>query len=84
MKIEHRSFLYYVQVHLYRTNTMKTRTNKRSIDSFLIGVGSILNIFPTQKNVAYNKVCPSDTQLLKSDWKAIGGDFNAAMKKIKK
>lgn len=63
---------------------MKTRTNKSSVNSFLIGVGSILNIFPTQKDVAYNKVCPSDTQVLKSDWKAIGGDFNTAMKKIKK
>ena len=63
---------------------MKTRTNKSSIHNFLTGVGSILNIFPTQKNVAYNKVCVSDIQLLKSDWQAIGGEFNAAIKKIKK
>ncbi len=63
---------------------MKIRTNKSSIHSFLTGAGSILNIFPTQKDVAYNKVCASDIQLLKADWKAISGDFNAAMKKIKK
>ena len=63
---------------------MKTHTNKISANSFLIGIGTILNLFPTQKNVAYNKVSPSDIQLLKSDWNAISGDFSNAVKKIKK
>ena len=61
---------------------MKSRRN--SINSFLIGIGSVINIFPTSKEVAYNKVCPSDAKVLQSDWKAIGGDFEVAIKKIKK
>jgi hypothetical protein len=63
---------------------MATKLKKGSVNSLLIGVGSVLNVFPIQKDPTFTKVCTSDTHALKSDWRAIGGDFSAAIKKIKK
>jgi len=63
---------------------MKATLNKIGTSGFLIGVGSILNIFPVYSKPEKMPACHPDTQVLKSDWKAIGSDFNSAIDKIKK
>lgn len=62
---------------------MKARFNRGTRNGLLIGFGSVLNIFPVYSNTNL-KFCQSDTKVLKSDWKSIGGDFNEAIKKVKK
>ena len=61
---------------------MKAALNKISKGGLLTGVGSILNIIPVYSTNSETFGHP-DTQVLKSDWAAIGGDFNIAVKKIK-
>jgi NAD-dependent SIR2 family protein deacetylase len=63
---------------------MRAMLNKVNKNSFLIGIGSILNIYPVYGNANGKATCHPDTHILKSDWKVIGNDFNNAMKKIKK
>lgn len=64
---------------------MRTMIKKSTLNGLLIGAGSVLNIFPAQTNdTFFDKVCSSDSQVLKSDWNKIGGDFNGALKKLKK
>ena len=63
---------------------MRTALNKVGKSGFLIGVGSILNIFPVYNNRSNGNLLNPDAQVLKSDWKAIGGDFDSAIKKLNK
>ena len=62
--------------------------NKISTSGFVIGIGSILNIAPVYSNgtpaVKGISRCNPDTEVLKGDWKKMGGDFNRAIKKLKK
>lgn len=64
---------------------MKAALNKIGTSGFIIGVGSILNIFPVYSNPDKAiTTCYPDTQVLKSDWQSIGSDFKSAIDKIKK
>lgn len=60
---------------------MKARIKRSSLGGLLVGVGSVLNVFPAHNDSNFNKVCLSDSQVLKSDWKSIGEDFDKAVKK---
>jgi hypothetical protein len=67
-----------------KLKNMRATLNKVGKSGLLIGVGSILNIIPVYGKSTSNIMCHPDTHVLKSDWKMIGGDFNNAIKKIKK
>ncbi len=50
---------------------------------FLLGVGSVLNIFGVNTNI--NKIeKKTDSEAIYSDWKAIGSDIRIAMNKFEK
>jgi NAD-dependent SIR2 family protein deacetylase len=63
---------------------MKATLNKIGTSGFIIGVGSILNIYPVNNIKSTSTNCHPDVQVLKSDWKEIGNDFKSAIDKVKK
>jgi len=60
---------------------MKTRIN--FVKRFLIGFGSIFNIFPVY-NAPADIPINADLHFLQSDWKAIGRDFNKSLSRVKR
>ncbi len=60
------------------------KIEKRGFNNFVIGAGSILNIYPTASRSIGQKGTYRDFQGLKSDWNAIGKDFDLAFKKLMK
>lgn len=74
----------FISLKIANLKNMKARIRRSSLSDLLVGVGSVLNVFPAHSDVNFNKVCASDSQVLKSDWKSIGGDFDTAIKKGRK
>ena len=68
---------------MFNLKKMKATIRKASKNGLLIGVGSILNIIPTQASVKTNYGCHPDVKALKDDWASIGKDFNESFKKLK-
>lgn len=62
---------------------MKTTLNKVGKSGLVIGVGSVLNIYPVYSKPDAKIYFHPDTQVLKSDWKSIGKDFKQAIEKVK-
>lgn len=52
-----------------------------NLENFTSGMGSILNLFPTNENRELNFKVVSDEEALMKDWEAISDDFNVALEK---
>lgn len=61
---------------------MTRNTLRRLLRNILIGAGSIFNLFPAPRPPLTRPkfMDRTDEEALESDWKAIGGDIQAAMK----
>jgi len=69
---------------MLKLKKMKTALNKLGKSGMILGVGSVLNIHPVYNKSTEKINCHPDLHVLKTDWNAIGGDFNNAGKEVKK
>lgn len=65
------------------TTSNKNR-KQNTTDNLLAGLGSLLSVFSGYNNVKVrNKLCVSDKESMKSDWKSIGNDLRKSISQAK-
>ena len=50
--------------------------------NFLEGMGSVLSIYPPERNIKIEIPTESDEEALKKDWEAIGNDMRYVIKEF--
>lgn len=63
---------------------MKITLNKIRRSGFMMGIGSVMNIFPLSSNSNKFINCDPDLKVLSSDWKEIGKDFKIVFDRVQK